>query len=98
MTVEKKVGIFFIVAVLIMVLLLESVEDKPFFRKEYPLRTYFRSVSGLDQGDAVRLASVKVGEIKDIKIVGNKVEVLMSIDKGVPVRADSQAAVKMTSS
>lgn len=97
MTVEKKVGIFFMVAVLIMVLLLESVEDKPFFRKEYLLKTYFRSVSGLEQGDAVRLAGLKVGEVKDVRIAGDKVEVLISIDRGVPVRTDSRAAIKMES-
>lgn len=97
MTAEKKVGIFSIIAVLIMVFLLESVQDKPFFRKGYTLKAYFHSVKGLEQRDAVRLAGLKVGDVQDIKIVGDKVEVLMSIDKGVPVKADSQAAIKMTS-
>ncbi|NOX97489.1 MAG: MCE family protein [Nitrospirae bacterium] len=95
MTVEKKVGIFFLVAVLIMVILLESVQNKPLFRKEYSLRTYFHSVRGLERGDSVRLAGLKVGEIKNITIAGDKVEVLMAINKGVPVRADSRAAIKM---
>lgn len=97
MTVEKKVGIFFIVAVLIMVLLLESVQDKPFFRNNYLLKTYFHSVSGLEQGDTVRLAGLKVGEVQDIGITGDKVEVIIVVGRGVPVRADSQAAIKMTS-
>ncbi len=97
MTVEKKVGIFFIVAVLIMIFLMESVENKPFFWKEYPLKTYFRSVNGLERGDTVRLAGLKVGEIKDIKIVGNIVEVLMSIDNSISFRTDSRAVIKMTS-
>ncbi len=97
MTPEKKVGIFFIIAVLIMIFLLESVQDKPFFREGYPLKAYFHSVKGLEQKDAVRLAGLKVGEVKGIKIVGDKMEVLMSIDKGVPIKSDSRAAIKMTS-
>jgi len=97
MTVEKKVGIFFLVAVVIMVVLLESVKGKPFFWTEYSLRTYFSSIGGLEKGDTVRLAGLKVGEIKDIKIAGDKIEVLMSIEKDVPVKTDSRATLKTTS-
>jgi len=92
-----KVGVFFIVGLVILLAVFEFVGEIPFLRKEYTLKTYFKSVGELKEGNPVKLQGVEVGKVSAIRIVDGKIEVTMRIKKDVPVRTDSVATIKLTS-
>src|SRR3989304_4919927 len=94
---EKRVGIFFIVGIAILLVLLEMTAGQNLFVKKYALKTHFKSVSGLKIGDPVKLAGVDVGKVSSVSIVPDMVEVQMSLREGTPVRADSVATIKTAS-
>jgi len=98
MSVEAKVGLFFCVGIIILGVLTLKVENfRAVMEKKYPLRAYFGSAAGLERGDAVAIAGVKVGEVTDVRIAKGKVEVLMAIRRGAEVKADSVAIISASS-
>ncbi|HSE83029.1 MAG TPA: MlaD family protein [Thermodesulfobacteriota bacterium] len=97
MRTEILVGIFFIVGLVILLAVFEFVGDIPFLTRQYKLRTYFQSVGQLREGNPVQLQGVKVGEVSEIKIADRRIEVVMRIDKGTPIKKDSVASVRLTS-
>jgi phospholipid/cholesterol/gamma-HCH transport system substrate-binding protein len=60
-------------------------------------RTSFKSIPGLKVGDPVRLAGVDVGTVRDIRVIGARVEVALRVKPGTPVKTDSIATIKLTS-
>jgi phospholipid/cholesterol/gamma-HCH transport system substrate-binding protein len=96
MSTEFKVGVFFIVGLLILLAIFEFIGGIPFLGGEYKLRTYFKSVDELREGNPVKLNGVDIGTISKIKIADNRIEVLMSVKKGVIIKKDSVASIKLT--
>ncbi len=94
---EKKVGFFFILALLIFAVMMEVGERWNPFEKKIYYKTYLSSVTGLKIGDSVRLAGVDVGKISDIKVLANKVEVDFEVQKGTVVKTDTVASLSMSS-
>ncbi len=97
MKTEVKVGIFFVVALVILLIIFEFIAGIPIFTKEYSLKTYFKSVGELKEGNPVKLSGVEVGKISKIKIVDGEIEVTLKVKKGTPVKNDSLATIKLTS-
>jgi len=97
MSAEKKVGLFFIVAVVSLVVLVELTHELHPLRSAITLRSEFPDVKGLGVGDPVTLAGVEVGEVKKLGFTDHgTVEVLYKVYLGTPVRADSRARIMMT--
>jgi phospholipid/cholesterol/gamma-HCH transport system substrate-binding protein len=94
---EVKVGLFLVVAFLIVVALFEMVGKETLFARTVEYRTSFKSIPGLKLGDPVRLAGVDVGTVKDIRVIGARVEVTIRVKPGTPVKTDSIATIKLTS-
>jgi phospholipid/cholesterol/gamma-HCH transport system substrate-binding protein len=94
---EVSVGVFLVVAFLILIAFFELVGKETIFARMIEYRTSFRSIPGLKVGDPVRLAGVDVGTVKDIRVVGARVEVAMQVKPGTPVKTDSIATIKLTS-
>ena len=94
---EVRVGLFLVVAFLILIALFEMVGKETIFSRSVEYRTSFKSIPGLKLGDPVRLAGVDVGTVRDIKVVGARVEVVMHVKPGTPVKTDSIATIKLTS-
>ncbi|MFB0566471.1 MAG: MlaD family protein [Candidatus Aminicenantaceae bacterium] len=92
---ELKIGIFFAAALLILATFILVVGDiTVIFKKSgYPLYSYFDSTAGLEKRAVVRMAGVKIGYVKDIRLRGSRAEALMSIDNGVNIPRDSKAAL-----
>ncbi len=90
---DMKVGMFFFVGIIILVVLIERI-GWDLFEDGYMLKAYFKSVSGLKRGDPVKLAGVDVGKVSDIGFVQDRVEVQMSLKEGIPIRADSLATIR----
>lgn len=97
MKTELKVGIFFIVGLAILLIIFEFIQGFSFVTGAYTLKTYFKSISGVDTGYSVKLGGVKVGKISKIRIVDGRVEIVMEISKGTPIKEDSLASIKLTS-
>lgn len=55
----------------------------------------FTEASGLTAGDDVRIAGVKVGEVKDITLEGDRVRVAMLLDEGPEFGTQSSASIRI---
>ncbi|MCD6219677.1 MCE family protein [Candidatus Calescamantes bacterium] len=96
-SVEKKVGIFFIVGLIFLLFLTILVGKIKPFRKGILYYINFNYVAGLRVGDEVRLAGMKVGEVTDLKFSGSKITVTIWVKKGTPIKQDSQFTITSVS-
>ena len=93
---ELKVGMVTVCAVAMAVTLIFLVSGEGgFFWERYSLKTMFPNAAGLKSGAPVRVAGVEVGAVTDVRLVENKVEVVMEIndDYQSQVRTTSRAAL-----
>lgn len=92
---EVKVGLFVFVALILLAVMIFSIGNFKFFKSGYRLKVFFNYVGGVEIGAPVRLAGVKVGEIKDIKVLNKRksgetiVEVIIWLREGTVIREDS---------
>jgi phospholipid/cholesterol/gamma-HCH transport system substrate-binding protein len=94
---EVRVGLFLVVAFLILIALFELLGKETIFARMVEYKTSFKSIPGLKLGDPVRLAGVDVGTVRDIQVIGARVEVAFRVKPGTPVKTDSIATIKLTS-
>lgn len=62
-----------------------------------PTKTYiaeFTDVSGLHEGDNVRIAGVRVGRVEGLKLVGTRADVTMSVQADQPVFENTQVVIR----
>ncbi len=92
---EIKIGIFLTIALGIIAAFVFVVGDLGtlFARPGYEILIYFDAATGLEKRTGVRLAGVKIGYVKDIRLKDNQAEVVLSIDPEVEFRTDSQATL-----
>ena len=92
---EVKIGIFIGIAILILATFIFIVGDiSVLFRKPgYVLYSIFDSTAGLEKRAMVRLAGVKVGYVKDIRLKESRAEVVMVIDADMRIPRGSKATV-----
>jgi phospholipid/cholesterol/gamma-HCH transport system substrate-binding protein len=92
---ELKIGIFLAGTFLILGIFIFIVGDmSTWFRKSgYALVAHFQSVTGLEKLDAVRLAGVKIGYVKEIRLAKRQAEVVMAISPEYQVPKGSKAAL-----
>ncbi len=95
-SIEKKVGFFFIVGIIIFGIMLEIGEKWNPFEKKVKYHTHLSSVTGLKVGDQVRLAGVEVGKITKITIVDGKIRIDFEVKPGTSVKTDSVASLRLT--
>jgi len=70
-----KLGMFIIIAMLIVLVGVFFLGAREMFRKEWVFETYIdSSVQGLDQGSPVKMMGVKIGAVSQIKFVYEKYE------------------------
>lgn len=96
MTTEQKVGMFFILGMVVLLVLTLQAEHITFGGKS-ELRSRFPAVNGLAVGDPVTLGGVKVGQVRGVQVADQDVVVVMDIDRGISVKEDARAAVRMDS-
>ena len=93
---EKKVGLFFILGLILFAVMLELGGEWNPFEKSISYKTFLTSVTGLKVGDSVRLAGVDVGKINSIDVLEGKVRIDFEVKKGTKIRQDSVASLRMT--
>ena len=91
---ETRLGLFFALALIAGVVILELAGTRDLFNKGYPVRARFDNIQELKEGDPVKMAGVEVGHVQKIALAENKVEVVISVKREASVRTDSKASIK----
>ncbi|MDP1830662.1 MAG: MlaD family protein [Geothrix sp.] len=95
MKLETKVGLFFTGAIALLAVLIFRTEKLEIGgkRNQSERLTYFDQVAGLNVQSAVRIAGVKVGDVRTIALENGKAKVVVGLDKEVPVYADATVSL-----
>jgi phospholipid/cholesterol/gamma-HCH transport system substrate-binding protein len=95
MKLETKVGLFFSGAIVVMGVLILRTEKLEFGgkRNQSERFTYFDQVAGLNLQSAVRIAGVKVGDVRTITLENGKARVALGLSKEVPIFADANVSL-----
>jgi phospholipid/cholesterol/gamma-HCH transport system substrate-binding protein len=91
---ETRLGLFFALALIAGVVILELAGTRDLFNKGYPVRARFDNIQELKEGDPVKMAGVEVGHVQRIALAENKVEVVLNVKREASVRTDSKASIK----
>ncbi|MEI6306657.1 MAG: MlaD family protein, partial [Deltaproteobacteria bacterium] len=97
LTNEAKVGMFFIISIVLLGLMLEIGNRWKLFDRGTLYTTFLSSSTGLKQGDSVKLSGVDVGTITKISIVNGRVQVDFEVKPGTHIKQDSVAGIRMSS-
>ncbi|MCM2250623.1 MAG: MlaD family protein, partial [Geothrix sp.] len=91
MKLETKVGLFFTGAIILLAVLIFRTEKLEIGGKRNQTEqfTYFDQVAGLNLQSAVRIAGVKVGDVRAIALENGKARVVVGLSNDVPVYADA---------
>jgi phospholipid/cholesterol/gamma-HCH transport system substrate-binding protein len=93
---ERKVGLFFVLSLILLGVMLEVGEKWNPFDKKIPYKTYLTTVTGLKIGDPVRLAGVNVGKINTISVLDSNVEIDFEVTPGTKIKTDTVASLRLT--
>jgi len=98
---EVKVGLFVFIAFVLLAVMVFSISD--FYTTQgqytYPLRVRFNFVNGIDDGAPVRVAGVKVGEVRSVKVYRDeadqktRVELEVRLSKDAVLEEDAVASI-----
>lgn len=95
---EVKVGLFVMIGILLLSVLVFSIGDF-YLKPGYYLKLLFHFANGVEVSAPVRLAGVKVGEVKDIQVKSDpvtqntQVEILIWLDRDVKVERDAKVYI-----
>lgn len=93
---ETKLGIFFALALVALLIILESLGSFNFFKQGYHLRARFKNAQDLKVGDGVKLAGVRVGQVESIQLTNGMVLVGMNLNRDLEIKLDSSPMIKFT--
>lgn len=94
---ETRLGLFFALALIVSVLILEMIGAADFLKRGYEITANFRTVQELKKGDQVKLAGVEIGRVEDIRLVTNTAVVAMKIQRAYTnIPTDAKAVIKFT--
>lgn len=97
MKTEAKIGLFVILALIVLGYFLIKIDKLKLGGKQdetYSVYAYFKNVAGLSTNATVRLQGYVIGKVSRIGLSEGRVKVIMSIRKSVPLFTDSSASVK----
>lgn len=97
LSMEIKVGLFFILGLLLFGAMLEIGNRWKLFDTGIPYKVFLSSSTGLKAGDTVKLAGVEVGSISKISVLDDKVQVDLEVRRGTRIKQDSVAGIRMSS-
>jgi len=93
--IESKLGLFFALAVIFALIILEFLGGFSFFHRGIHLHALFTNVQQLKEGDSVKMAGVQVGRVESITLSNTFAEVAMKLEKKI-VKTDSKASISFT--
>jgi phospholipid/cholesterol/gamma-HCH transport system substrate-binding protein len=89
------VGFAGLVAIALLMLAAFRADQLPLIGGGDTYYAEFSEAGGLQSGDEVRVAGVKVGEVKELTLDGNVVRVEFLVDKGVEFGPDTEAVIRV---
>ena len=97
-SIETRLGMFFALAIIAALVILESLGTFAFFARGYHLHALFKNVQELKVGDAVKMGGVPVGRVESIALTNTVARVTMNLDQKMKeqVKLDSAATIKFT--
>ncbi len=95
-TLETRLGVFFALALIAALLILELIGGADFFKGGYRVHGLFNNIQDLKEGAAVKMAGVPIGRVETIDLADGKVKVTMKINRGKVIHTDSKAVIKFT--
>jgi phospholipid/cholesterol/gamma-HCH transport system substrate-binding protein len=97
-SIETRLGMFFALAIIAALVILESLGAFAFFWRGYHLHALFKNVQELKVGDAVKMGGVPVGRVESIALTNTFALVTMNLDQKMKdeVKLDSAATVRFT--
>ena len=95
---ETKLGIFVVLAILAAVFIVETLGGVDLFRGGYHVNALFDTAQELKVGDSVKMAGVEIGRVEKISLdeTDSKVSVTMKLHPDAVVKTDSKAMIKFT--
>jgi phospholipid/cholesterol/gamma-HCH transport system substrate-binding protein len=95
---ELKIGLMTLFAFIMAAVLIFMLSGEGgFFWQRYSLKTVFPNIAGLKEGAPVRLAGVEVGSVKEIAFTGDRVEVVMNLDRDMQSRVTTSSMASLGS-
>lgn len=91
---ETRLGMFFALALLAGLILLEVIGGFDFFARGIELKARFDTINELQVGAPVKLAGVTVGEVRRISLEDRKVTVTLRVRPDAGIRTDSRATIR----
>jgi len=95
-TLETRLGIFFALALVVAVLILEMVGAMDWFKGGYQINASFKTAQELKRGDFVKLAGVEIGRVERIELENGRAKVTMKVQAKYEIKTDSKAVIKFT--
>ena len=95
-TLETRLGIFFALALVVAVLILEMVGAMDWFKGGYQINASFKTAQELKRGDFVKLAGVEIGRVERIELESGRAKVTMKVQAKYEIKTDSKAVIKFT--
>ncbi|MGH7958521.1 MAG: MlaD family protein [Opitutaceae bacterium] len=91
-----RVGLFFLLGLALTWVTFETLRGGKVFKDQgYNLIAGFESLKELKEGDEVRMAGVKVGEVEKTRLAGRRAEAVLRIMHRVRVKSDASASIIM---
>ncbi|MBL9202900.1 MAG: MCE family protein [Opitutaceae bacterium] len=93
---SARVGLFFLLGIALIWVTFETLTGGKVLKDEgYTLLAGFESLKELKEGDEVRMAGVRIGEIKATRLGARRAEAVLRIDSHVAIKADASAVIVM---
>lgn len=94
-TLQTRLGIFFALAIVAAVVLLELAGGLEYFKRGYQISALFSTVQELKEDDPVKLAGKQIGRVEEIAWANGRIRVTMKIDDpAAPIKTDTKAAIR----
>lgn len=91
-----RVGLFFILGLALTWVTFETLRGGKVFKDQgYNLIAGFESLKELKEGDEVRMAGVKIGEVEKTRLAGRRAEAVLRISHQVKIKSDATATIVM---
>ena len=91
-----RVGLFFILGLALTWVTFETLRGGKVFKDQgYNLIAGFETLKELKDGDEVRMAGVKIGEVEKTRLAGRRAEAILRINPDVKIKSDATATIVM---
>ena len=89
------IGILSIIGITVFMTFSFFINRLPFINQSYEVKAEFANAAGIQKENQVRVAGIKVGQVKSIEIDGTKVLVTLEIENGIEIPEDAGAQIKL---